>query len=146
VDSGGPRKHMFNVFARWRQCARRHSAVSCAKTADPIDLPFGLWTRVGRRNDKFSHISQVAPMRPHERVHWRVLAHTIEPPVCCRDAALCQITLTTCSSFSASNYGCSDDVYWRGGASLYLSIKISHKSSAVAEISELLATIYMGRS
>jgi len=25
------------------------SAVSCAKTAEPINLPFGLWTRVGRR-------------------------------------------------------------------------------------------------
>ena len=23
------------------------SAVSCAETAEPIDLPFGLWTRVG---------------------------------------------------------------------------------------------------
>jgi len=25
------------------------SAVSCAETAEPIDLQFGLWTRVGRR-------------------------------------------------------------------------------------------------
>ena len=23
------------------------SAVSCAETAEPIDLPFGLWTQVG---------------------------------------------------------------------------------------------------
>jgi len=26
---------------------QKHSAVNCAKMAEPIDLPFGLWTRVG---------------------------------------------------------------------------------------------------
>jgi len=30
--------------------------------------------------------------------HWRHLANTTEPPVCCGDAASCQITLTTCYS------------------------------------------------
>jgi len=25
---------------------RRHSAVSCAKRAKPIEMPFGLWTRI----------------------------------------------------------------------------------------------------
>jgi len=25
------------------------TAVSCAKTAEVIEMPFGLWTRVGRR-------------------------------------------------------------------------------------------------
>jgi len=29
-------------------------------------------------------------------VHWRHLANTTEPSVCGGDAALCQITLTTC--------------------------------------------------
>ena len=29
--------------------ARQHSDVSCAKTAEPIEMPFGLWTRVGPR-------------------------------------------------------------------------------------------------
>jgi len=29
-------------------------------------------------------------------VDWRQLANTTEPPVCGGDAALCQITLTTC--------------------------------------------------
>jgi len=29
-------------------------------------------------------------------VHWRHLASTVEPSVCSGDAALCQITLTTC--------------------------------------------------
>jgi len=29
--------------------ARRHSDINCAKTAEPIEMPFGLWTRVGPR-------------------------------------------------------------------------------------------------
>jgi len=27
-----------------------HSAVICAKTAEPIEMPFGLWTWMGPRN------------------------------------------------------------------------------------------------
>jgi len=38
----GPRKHVLAVHAR------RHSAVSCAKMVEPIEMPFGLWHRVGR--------------------------------------------------------------------------------------------------
>jgi len=57
------------VFARWRQRTRRHSVVSCAETAEPIDLPFGLWTQVGRRKHKFNHIRKVAPMDRHGRAH-----------------------------------------------------------------------------
>jgi len=30
--------------------------VSYAQTAEPIDLPFGLWTRVGRRKHEFNRI------------------------------------------------------------------------------------------
>jgi len=94
------------LFARRRQCAqfqsyslgginatRRHSPVSCAKAAEPIDLPFGLWTRDGRRKHKFSRIRQVAPMSPDGRAHWRQLENMIEPSVCGGDAVLCQITL-----------------------------------------------------
>jgi len=44
--------------------------VSCAETAEPIDLTVGLWTRVGRRNPKFSRIHQVAPMCPLGKAHW----------------------------------------------------------------------------
>jgi len=29
--------------------ARRHSVINWAKKAEPIEVPFGLWTRVGRR-------------------------------------------------------------------------------------------------
>ena len=50
--------------------------MNCAKTAEPLEMPFGLWTRMGAR--------------------WRNLANTIEPPVCGGDTALRQITLTTC--------------------------------------------------
>jgi len=27
-----------------------HSAVICAKTAEPIEMPFGLWAQMGSRN------------------------------------------------------------------------------------------------
>jgi len=49
--------------------------MSCAKTAEPIDLRFGLWTRVGRRKYKFSRVCQVAPMCRHWRhvgAIWRI--------------------------------------------------------------------------
>jgi len=37
-----------------------HSAVICAKTAEPIEMPFGLWARMGQSNyvldwDKIPH-------------------------------------------------------------------------------------------
>ena len=38
--------------------------VSCAETAESIDLPFGLWTRVGQRKHKSNRIRQVAPIYP----------------------------------------------------------------------------------
>jgi len=49
--------------------------------AEQIDLPLGLWTRVGRRKHKLNRIRQVAPMCPHGRAHWRHLENTIEPNV-----------------------------------------------------------------
>jgi len=70
------------------------SAVSCANMAEPIDVSFGLWTRMGRRMYKFNRIRQVAPVCPHGKAH-RYLANTTEPSICGGDAALCQITLTT---------------------------------------------------
>jgi len=62
------------------------------KMADPIDLPFGLWTRVGRRKHMFHRFRQVALMCPHGRAHWRHLANTIEPVVYA--AAMCNISVT----------------------------------------------------
>jgi len=58
--------------------ARRHSAASCAKMAEPIDLQFGLWTRVDRTRHTLNRIRQVAPMCPN----------TIELSVCGCNAAL----------------------------------------------------------
>jgi len=44
--------------------------VSYARTAEPIDLPFALWTQVGWRKHKFNHIHRVMPMCP--QYHWTV--------------------------------------------------------------------------
>jgi len=38
------------------------TAMSCAKMAEPIDLPFGLWIPVGRRKHKFNRICQESPL------------------------------------------------------------------------------------
>jgi len=72
------------------------SAMSCAKTAELVNLPFWLWTPVGQRKHKFNRIHQVAIMCPPMWAHWRHLANTAEPSVCGSDAVLCKITLTTC--------------------------------------------------
>jgi len=60
-----------------------------------ICLPFGLWTRVGRRKQNFTRIRQVLPMCPHGRSHWCHPANMTEPSICGSDVVLCQITLTT---------------------------------------------------
>jgi len=64
---------------------QRPSAVSCAKTAEPIEMLFGIWTRLGPRKHVLG-----------EGAHWRNLTNTTEPSVCGGDAACYQITLTTC--------------------------------------------------
>jgi len=56
--------------------------------AKPIEMPFGLWTRVGRRKHAL-----------HGRAYWRNLANTTKPSVCSSDAAFCKITLTICCSY-----------------------------------------------
>ena len=71
----------------------------CAKMAEPIDLPFGLWTQVGRKKHKFNRIHQVAQKCPHGRAHWHHLANMIETSVFGGDAVLCQTTLITCLVF-----------------------------------------------
>jgi len=59
--------------------------VSCAETAEPIDLPFGLWTRVGQKKHEFNSIHQMASMCRISVVFamWRQCAHiedTFAPP------------------------------------------------------------------
>jgi len=51
--------------------ARRHSAVSCEQMDEPIEMPFGLWTRMGQRKDVL-----------HGGAHLRHLTNSIEPSVC----------------------------------------------------------------
>jgi len=70
--------------------------VSCAKTAESIEVKFGLSTQVGRKKHEFSRIREVAPMCPDGRAHFRNLANTIQLFVCGGDAALCEVTLTIC--------------------------------------------------
>jgi len=65
--------------------------VSPAETAEPIEMPFGLW--IGWAEEaQFQSYSPCSANAPS----WRRLANTIEPSVCGGDSALCQITLSTC--------------------------------------------------
>jgi len=59
--------------------------VSSAKAAEPIETTFGTWTPVGPMN----HVLD-------GDAHWRHLANITESSVRGGDAALCQITSTTC--------------------------------------------------
>jgi len=73
------------------------SAVSCARTAELIDWPFGLWTRWAEGSTRSID---------HGKAQWRHLANTIEPSVCGGDAVLCQITLTTCYAYTLHIFKC----------------------------------------
>jgi len=64
------------------------TAVSCAKTAEPID-----WV-VDTSGPKEAQVQSYSPDGtnvPSRRAHWRNLANTIEQFVCGGDAALCQL-------------------------------------------------------
>jgi len=50
--------------------------VSCAKTAEPIEMSFGIWTRMCPRK----HVLGCG-------VHWHHLANTTEPSMCGGDVA-----------------------------------------------------------
>jgi len=52
------------------------SDVSCAKTAEPIEISFGMWTRVGPIGNNVLDGG----------TRWRHLANTIEPYTCAGDA------------------------------------------------------------
>ena len=40
-----------------------------ARTAEPIDFPFGLWTRVDQKKHRFIRICQMVPLCPHGKAH-----------------------------------------------------------------------------
>ena len=65
--------------------AGQHCAVSCAKMAEPIEMPFGLWTRVGTRKHVLGKVYTGAtwPIRLN-----RLCAAAMRP--------FCQVNLTTC--------------------------------------------------
>jgi len=63
--------------------ARRHASASCAEMAEPIEMRLGCGL-------EWAEESML------RGAQWRNLANMIEPFVCGGDAALCQITLTTC--------------------------------------------------
>ena len=72
-----------NAYVDAAYCYRQSSlvcrsvmVVSPAKTAEPIEVPSGLWTRVGKRKHMWIGSAQ-----------WRHLANTTEPSTCGGDAA-----------------------------------------------------------
>jgi len=65
--------------------ARRHSAVSCAKMAEPTDMSFRLWTRLGPRKHVLGGV--------HSGATWRI---QLNSPCAAAMRPFCQITLTTC--------------------------------------------------
>ena len=66
---------------------RSVTIMSCAKTAEPIEMPFGIWTRVGPVKHALCGVHSA---------HWRNLTNTIEQSMCGGSSACCQITLITC--------------------------------------------------
>ena len=56
VDSDGPKEAQVQLYLPGGTSVSNDTAVSCAKTAGPIDLPFVLGTWVGRRKHKFNRI------------------------------------------------------------------------------------------
>ena len=61
VDSGGPKEPCVRLGFR-SPCegailiGTAHCKVSCAKTTEPIEMPFGLWTRVGPRKHALDEV------------------------------------------------------------------------------------------
>jgi len=99
--------------------------VSCAKTAEPIEMPFGRLTHVGSHNLVLDGVHLKGQFwKGHVSTHWNVPitheciahcspaatgecacpAHAADECICCRerqqdgDVAFCQITLDTCFS------------------------------------------------
>jgi len=55
--------------------ARRHSVMSCAKMAEPINFPFKLWTWVGQGSTSsvvFARFRQCDLMGEHLGATWRI--------------------------------------------------------------------------
>jgi len=70
------------------------SAMSCAKTADPINLLFGLWTRTGPRKHAFDGV--------HIGANWQI---RLNHPCAAAMRHFCWKTLTPCSKLMCLNLG-----------------------------------------
>ena len=70
----------------------RDTAVICSKTAEPIEIPFGLWTQVGQRKHVLGGV--------HAGASWRM---PLNRPCAAAMRPACQITLITCF-ISLQNY------------------------------------------
>jgi len=64
---------------------RQHSAVSCAKMAEPIEMLFGTWTPVGPRKHVLGGV--------HTGATWQI---PLNRPCVAAMLPFCEITLTTC--------------------------------------------------
>jgi len=69
----------------WSVC-RSVTAVSPAKTAEPIEMSFGMWTRVDRGNHYYMWV--------HIDATWRIRLN--RPRAAAMRRPFCQTTLTTC--------------------------------------------------
>jgi len=81
----------FEAGKGWPIVKYRNSVVICAKTAERIEMPLGLWTWVmGRRKHKFTRWCQCALMGGHIGATWRIRLNRLSV------AAMRPFTLTTC--------------------------------------------------
>jgi len=91
VLDGGSHRPMPRAIFRGKDMpgnARWHRAMSCAKMAEPIEIPFGLWTRVGPRQPVLGAV--------HTGATWRI---PLKRPCAAAMRPSCQIALITCLSF-----------------------------------------------
>jgi len=73
------------------------------------------WYTVYKEPQGRCHGNHFVPMCPHSKAHWRHLANTTESSICCGDAALCQIALTTCSVSCPHSTALSVGLRWLDG-------------------------------
>jgi len=78
------------------------TVVSRAETAEPIEPPFGLRTRVGPRTQCIRYGG----------AHQRNLANTTEPSMCGGDAAYCQIPLALCNRLAKLEHFAGELLSW----------------------------------
>jgi len=70
----GPRKHVldggqypnfqgerYNPFVNYREGTFCSSAMSCAKTAEPIEMMFGMWIRIGPSKHMLGEVTLAPP-------------------------------------------------------------------------------------